>query len=287
MATTLVLLTRRPERRAPLGIRVVAWQPDGTARSLGRACSMAQTRWSTWPASPSPTGAGPRRKAALIESRLLSTRSLVAAIDGAKSAPAGAGQQSAVGYYGPRGDELLTEADGPATISSRGCRGLGARRAGSRVRGHTRRAGADGARARARRRRTEGDAAAISTRRRRSARVRQQYWPWIHRADWVALMRFLLDRPTLQGARQRDRTGAGDQRGVLPDAGARAPAPVPVSRAGLRPATRDGRDGRRAAAQGTARRAGTRAGDGVQVRVRDAGAGASGDLAVTQSRQPR
>ena len=27
-----------------------------------------------------------------------------------------------------------------------------------------------------------------------------QYWPWIHRADWIALMRFLLDRPDAHGA---------------------------------------------------------------------------------------
>jgi uncharacterized protein (TIGR01777 family) len=26
-----------------------------------------------------------------------------------------------------------------------------------------------------------------------------QYWPWIHRADWIALMRFLLVHPNVQG----------------------------------------------------------------------------------------
>ena len=26
-----------------------------------------------------------------------------------------------------------------------------------------------------------------------------QYWSWIHRADWVALVRFLLAHPTVQG----------------------------------------------------------------------------------------
>ena len=108
----LVRLTRRPNDDAA-GIREVAWQPDGTARAWADVVdgadavvnlageSIADGRWTT------------SRKAALIESRLLSTRSLVAAIDAAKARPPLLVNSSAIGYYGPHGDELVTEADGP------------------------------------------------------------------------------------------------------------------------------------------------------------------------------
>ena len=104
------------------GVREVTWQPDGTAGAWAEVLdgadavvnlageSIAEGRWT------------PARKAALTESRLLSTRSLVAAIDRAKTRPPVLVSSSAVGYYGPHGDEPVTEADGPATISSGGCR---------------------------------------------------------------------------------------------------------------------------------------------------------------------
>ena len=108
----LVRLTRRPKADAA-GIREVAWQPDGTARAWADVVegadavvnlageSIAEGRWTA------------SRKAVLIESRLLSTRSLVAAIDAAKARPPLLVSSSATGYYGPHGDEMLTEADGP------------------------------------------------------------------------------------------------------------------------------------------------------------------------------
>ena len=109
----VVLLTRSPKDGAS-GHREVAWQPDGTAGPWAEALegadavvnlageSIAGARWT------------PARKAAITESRLLSTRSLVAAIDRAKARPPVLVSGSAVGYYGPHGEEVVTEADGPA-----------------------------------------------------------------------------------------------------------------------------------------------------------------------------
>ncbi len=93
MATTSSLLTPEPRRAQAPGVREVTWQPDGTAGAWAEALdgadavvnlageSIAEGRWT------------PARKAALTESRLLSTRSLVAAIDRVAQAPAGSGQQ--------------------------------------------------------------------------------------------------------------------------------------------------------------------------------------------------
>ena len=153
---------------------------------------------------------------------------------------------------------------------------MGARRAGGRVGRHARRARAHGTRARARWRRAEGDAAAVPLRRGRPARVGHAVLAVdpsrrLDRADAFPAGPSQRARP-----RQRDGARAGHQRGVLAHAGARAEASVPLSRAGLRPATRDGRDGRCPAPDGTARGARTRAGAGVPVHVRDAGAGVAG-----------
>jgi uncharacterized protein (TIGR01777 family) len=195
----LVRLTRRPKDGAA-GIREVVWQPDGTARGWADVVdgadavvnlageSIAEGRWT------------PRRKAALIESRLLSTRSLVAAIDGAKARPSLLVSSSAVGYYGPRGDEMLTEADGPGDDFLGRLAADWEHAAQAAESGGTRvvlvRTGlvleADGGALKAMllpfRLGVGGPLG-------RGA----QYWSWIHRADWVALVRFVLAHPTLQG----------------------------------------------------------------------------------------
>ena len=109
----VVVLTRRPNTAAS-GHREVGWQPDGTAGPWAEVLdgadgvvnlageSIAGGRWT------------PARKAAITESRLLSTRSLVAAIDLAKVRPPVLVSGSAVGFYGPHGEEVVTEADGAA-----------------------------------------------------------------------------------------------------------------------------------------------------------------------------
>jgi uncharacterized protein (TIGR01777 family) len=55
----------------------------------------------------------PRQKAVLRESRVESTRALVAAIERASPRPSVLVSGSAVGYYGPHGDEALTEESPP------------------------------------------------------------------------------------------------------------------------------------------------------------------------------
>jgi uncharacterized protein (TIGR01777 family) len=100
---TTVVLTRKPQTSTQ-----VAWSPDGTsgpwAAALGGANAVvnlsgegiADARWNA------------ARKAALRASRVLPTRSLVAAIGGLARPPALL-NASGVGYYGDRGAELVTE----------------------------------------------------------------------------------------------------------------------------------------------------------------------------------
>ena len=97
------------------GVTRVGWQPDGKRGPWAAAIeeadavvniageSIAGARWT------------PQRKAALRDSRILPTRSLVAAIMAARTPPAVFISGSAVGYYGPRGAEVLTEDSPPGT----------------------------------------------------------------------------------------------------------------------------------------------------------------------------
>ena len=103
----VVVLSR--DGRSPHDGRAVRWTPDGTAGAWaeeldGAAAvinlageSIAGQRWTT------------AQKARITESRLQATRSLVQAIAAAARRPATFISASAVGYYGPRGDESVTE----------------------------------------------------------------------------------------------------------------------------------------------------------------------------------
>lgn len=195
----LVLLTRRPRGIAG-ATREVAWQPDGTAGAWAEVLdeadavvnlageSIAEGRWSA------------ARKAALVDSRLRSTRSLVAGLARARPAPGVLVSSSAVGYYGPRGAEAVTEQDGPGRdfLSSLAVEweqaALQAAARGTRVvlirSGLVleRDGGALGAMLRPFRLGVGGPAG-----------DGRQYWPWIHRADWVRLIRFALTHPSASG----------------------------------------------------------------------------------------
>ena len=95
------------------GITKVGWHPNGTAGAWGRVVDdadavinlagepLADGRWT------------PQRKAALRDSRILATRSLVEAIRIAATPPRVFISGSAVGYYGPSSGEPKTE-DAPA-----------------------------------------------------------------------------------------------------------------------------------------------------------------------------
>jgi uncharacterized protein len=87
----------------------LAWTPDGTAGEWASALegvaavvnlageSIAGGRWTT------------ARKAEILDSRVLATRSLVAAIRGLRTPPAVFVSSSAQGYYGDRGEQELPE----------------------------------------------------------------------------------------------------------------------------------------------------------------------------------
>lgn len=95
------------------GITRVGWNPDGHAGPWRNALhgsdavinlageSIGNKRWT------------PARKASLRDSRLLATRSLVAALIEAEKRPTVLVSSSAVGYYGDGGDQVKTE-DSPA-----------------------------------------------------------------------------------------------------------------------------------------------------------------------------
>jgi uncharacterized protein len=105
----VTVLSRDPERaRAALGdVEAHPWQPlqepapaaalsgrDAVVHLAGE--SVAQ-RWTE------------RARRAIVDSREIGTRNLVAGIGAAEPRPAALVSASAVGYYGPRGDEPVTE----------------------------------------------------------------------------------------------------------------------------------------------------------------------------------
>lgn len=135
-----------------------------------------------------------RRKQAILDSRVNAGRAVVEAVRAAHQKPPVVVQASAVGYYGPRGDERVTE-DTPAgsDFLARVCvaweaatapvEELGVRRAIART-GLLLSAQA-GALAPLRFITAVGGGGPMGSGR--------QYWPWIHLADQVAALRFLID----------------------------------------------------------------------------------------------
>jgi uncharacterized protein (TIGR01777 family) len=97
------------------GVTRVGWKADGKTGPWAAVLedadalinlageSIAGKRWS------------PQRKAQLHDSRILATRSLAVALKAASHPPAAFISGSAVGYYGPSGDEPRTEESGPGT----------------------------------------------------------------------------------------------------------------------------------------------------------------------------
>ena len=178
----------------------ITWSPDGTIGPWAKAIdgadavinltgeSIAGHRWT------------PAHKARIRDSRIRATRSVVAAIHAAAQKPATLLNASAVGYYGSRGDDTLTEESPPgedflATV----CRDWEAEARGA------------------------ADASRVVLL--RSAPVLEstggvlprialpfrlfiggpvgpgtQYWSWIHRHDWVAMVIWALETSQVSGA---------------------------------------------------------------------------------------
>jgi uncharacterized protein (TIGR01777 family) len=190
-------LTRRDVPRAPDDLR---WTPDGAAGDWAAAIDgtdavvnlagegIADARWTA------------ARKQAIANSRMLATRSLVAACMRATRPPRVLVSASAVGYYGPRGDELVTEAT-PAGDDFLATVCVDWEQAAEQASPVTRvallRTGLvlhrdGGALARMLTPFKLGAGGPIGT--------GKQFMPWIHRDDWVDLVRWLIAEPTARGA---------------------------------------------------------------------------------------
>ena len=230
------ILTRRPSRPAattqaagPLAtttrrpVEFVSWTPDGGLGPWATSCAGADAVINLAGESISTARWTPARKAQLAESRMLATRSLVrfTTVDvntrsrghrqaphaGVETASSETGQRpatfvsaSAIGFYGNRGDETLTEdvqagTDFLATLAaSWEDEALRAKSDTTRV--VLLRTGIvlDP---------NEGALAKMLVPFRLFAggpfSSGRQYMSWIHRDDWVSLVRWALDTPDVRG----------------------------------------------------------------------------------------
>jgi uncharacterized protein (TIGR01777 family) len=188
----VVVLTRKP---APPHSHpaAVEWSPDGTAGPWANAIDgadavvnlagapIAEQRWT------------PEHKTAIIESRLLATRSLVSAIALASRPPSVFVSGSAVGYYGPLGDQVADETTPPGSdFLAQVCRQWeeeATRAAGPRTRVVCLRTGlvielGGGALPPMLPPFRFGVGGPVGSGR--------QYWSWIHRSDWIDLVRWAI-----------------------------------------------------------------------------------------------
>jgi uncharacterized protein (TIGR01777 family) len=182
------------------GITRIGWAPDGGAGLLARefdgaaavvnlsGASVAGGRWTA------------ARKQVLRDSRIRATRSLAAAFADAAAPPATFISGSAVGYYGDRGSEPLTEGSAPGRDFLAGLcvewEGEAQRAARAGVRVVMLRTGLV-------LERSGGVLAQLMRPFRFFAggplAGGRQYMPWIHRHDWVEMVRWLVDTPAVDG----------------------------------------------------------------------------------------
>src|SRR5919112_1621591 len=101
--------TRHESGTGVPGISRVGWTPDGQVGPWADCLSGADAVINLAGASIGGKRWSPPRKAELRDSRLRATRSLAAAIRQAPIAPRLFVSSSAVGYYGPSGDQPKTE----------------------------------------------------------------------------------------------------------------------------------------------------------------------------------
>lgn len=178
----------------------IAWTPDGGVGawlpSLEGAeaivnlagAGIADKRWTD------------ARKREIVESRLQATRSLVAAAGSLQSPPRVFASASAVGYYGDRGADTVTE-DAPAATDYLGTLAREWEEAAQPVTVHGTRlvilrtglvlAADGGALAQMRLPFSLGVGGRLGS--------GAQYMPWIHRDDWVRLVLWLIDEPAAEG----------------------------------------------------------------------------------------
>lgn len=185
--------------RRPSSPRDVAWTPDGTtgpwAAVLDGAdavvnlagASIAGSRWTA------------AHKTQIRESRILATRSLVTAIQQSARRPVALLSGSAIGYYGPHGDETVTEETPPGEdFLASVCKEWEAE--ALRAANHTRvallRTGIA----------LERDGGALPEMALPFKLFAggpvgsgRQYYSWIHRTDWVGIVTWALHTRTVSG----------------------------------------------------------------------------------------
>jgi uncharacterized protein len=181
--------------------RVVAWTPNGDSGAWAREVDGADAIVNLAGASIAGRRWNAAQKQRILDSRVDATRSLVAAVRAASSPPRVMVGGSAVGYYGPRGDEIVTEetpagSDFLAQVCVR-WEAESLRAATDRTRVVCIRTGLV----------LERDGGALPQmlppfKFGAGGPVGSgcQYWPWIHRADWIALVRWAIETPRATGA---------------------------------------------------------------------------------------
>jgi uncharacterized protein len=197
----VVVLTRgSAAKERPQGIRFVTWDPgdasgawtaeveDAVVVNLAGE-SIGARRWSA------------AQKQRIVESRVQATRGLAQAIRKAVRPATAFISGSAVGYYGPLHDEVVRETHAAgADFLAQVCEQWEAEAvqgAGGRTRVVCIRTGLaldkdGGALPRMLTPFKLGLGGPLGSGR--------QYWPWIHRADWIALVRWAIDTTTATGA---------------------------------------------------------------------------------------
>jgi uncharacterized protein (TIGR01777 family) len=196
---SVVVLTRGQPSTAP-STRRVTWLPDGSAgpwaseiEGAGAVInlageSIAARRWSA------------AHKKRVLESRLLATKSLAEAIRHASAPPAVLISGSAVGYYGPLDDRVATEETPPGHDFLAGVcvkwEAAAMEASGDRTRVVCIRTGLP----------LERDGGALPPMlppfwfgAGGPVGSGRQYWPWIHRKDWIDLVRFAISTPAVIG----------------------------------------------------------------------------------------
>ncbi len=195
----VIVLSRRPEPgRLPPGVQGARWDgrtPEGWGHLVEGAFAIINLagesigqRW---------TEATKRR---IRESRLNAGRAVVEAIAAAREKPHVVLQASAVGYYGPRGEERLTEDDPPGSdflarlavdweASTQPVEAMGVRRVILRTGIVLAKEGGALPRLLLPFRFFLGGPLGNG----------RQGWSWIHRDDWVEAARFLMENPEARG----------------------------------------------------------------------------------------
>jgi uncharacterized protein len=193
----VVVLTRQ-SGALPQGL--ASWSPDGTTGAWARVLDGADAVINLAGAPLDEKRWTESRKRVLAESRILATRSLAVAISEAVPPPAVFLSSSAVGYYGPRAEEPVTESDCPGSdflarlVVRWEDEATAAAANGTRVvllRSGIVLAPDGGALARMLLPFRLGVGGPFGDGR--------QYMSWIHRHDWIGLARWLLTRDDARG----------------------------------------------------------------------------------------